>query len=401
MELLESARKRHAALERRLSGVAWKRRLRAHPELLGEVLEQENALEEAMARIRRRMEVEGWPETLPALESLREVQRLRARLGTLVRKRLAELAVPVGEPDLRKELASLRGTLQASPISAPVDNETRILEMKRHSSIPPPLLVLVFLLVPLLRLVAAFSGPATILVFAGLLLSLMALYASRAGEFWLTSERLVWKPVVGEPVAVSLRSIRAGGIQVERLSRSVRVEGDRIVHVRYAEPVEKLAALLEMHRQPPFLGASRSGQRLPRVSLYEATLQEGPGAPARQGLAVLRPQGVSFVPRGTGREALKALTGVTPPEGLNLEAAWLLEELRWLTDAEFDASLARVVEATGGVHWSAWEARRARGQPLWKEIHITRGAQSLVGKVDWSQQAAAERVFDSWPSAEP
>jgi hypothetical protein len=283
----------------------------------------------------------------------------------------------------------------------PAAEETRILEMKRISSIPPPLAILVFLLVPLLRMVAVLSGPMTIFLVTGLFSALMVLYAARAGEFWLTSDRLVWKPIVGDPVAVSLRSIRAGGIQVERLSRSVRVQGDRIVRVRYAEPVEKLAALLEMRRQPPFLGASRGGLRLSQVSLYEATLQEGLGAGARPGLAVLRPQGISFIPRGTGREALKALTGAPPPDELNLEESWILEELRWLTEAEFDAGLARVVEATGGVHWSAWEARRARGAPVWKKIHITRGPQSLAGKVDWSQQAAAERIFESWPSADP
>jgi hypothetical protein len=98
--------------------------------------------------------------------------------------------------------------------------------------------------------------------------------------------------------------------------------------------------------------------------------------------------------------ALKALTGEPPPEGLNLEVSWILEELRWLTEAEFDVHLARVVEATGGLHWSAWESRRKPGTPVWKEIHITQGSQSLLGKVDWSQQAAAERIFESWPSPE-
>jgi hypothetical protein len=53
------------------------------------------------------------------------------------------------------------------------------------------------------------------------------------------------------------------------------------------------------------------------------------------------------------------------------------------------------------MHWSAWDSRRKPGVPVWKEIRITRGAQSLVGKVDWSQQAAAERIFESWPSFEP
>jgi hypothetical protein len=401
LEVIEAARKRYATLEKQLSGIAWKRRLRAQPSVLQEVLDQEAPLDEALTRARRRGEVEGWPESLPALEPLRDVLRRRAHLGMLVRKRLTELKVPLGTPELRKELSALQSILHEPPTVMPSLEETRILEMSRNTSIPPPLLVLILLVIPLLRAAIALMGPAAVLFVLGLFFSLVTLAVARAGEFWLTGDRLVWKPVIGKSVSVSLRSIRSGGIQVKRLARSVRVQGDRIVHVRYAEPVEKLAALLEMHRQPPFFGASRGGLRLPQVSLYEATLREGPGGATRQGVAVLRPQGVSFIPRGTGHKALQALTGEPPPKELRLEVSWVLEELRWLTEAEFDAYLARVVEATGGVHWSAWEARRKPGAPVWKQIHITRGPQALTGKVDWSQQAAAERIFESWPSPEP
>lgn len=401
LEVIEAARKRYATLEKQLSGIAWKRRLRVRAHLLQEVLDQEDSLDEALTRAHRRGEVEGWPESLPALAPLRDVLRRREHVGTLVRKRLTELAVPLDAPNLRKDLAELRSILQEPPILAPAPEETRILEMRRNTSVPPPLLVLILLVIPLLRVTITFMGPAAALLALGLFATLVTLAVARAGDFWLTSDRLVWKPVIGKPVSVSLRSIRPGGIQVERLARGVRVQGDRIVHVRYAEPVEKLAALLEMHRQPPFLGASRGGLRLPQVSLYEATLHEGRGGAMRQGVAVLRPQGVSFIPRGTGHKALQALTGEPSPKGLNLEVSWILEELRWLTEAEFDAHLARVVEATGGVHWSAWESRRNAGTPVWKEIRITRGTESLVGKVDWSQQSATERIFESWPSPEP
>lgn len=282
LEIIEAARKRYATLEKQLNGLTWKRRLRAQADFLQEVIDQEAPLDEAMTRARRRGEVEGWAESLPALEPLRDVLRRRQHVETLVRKRLTELAVPPGAAELRKDLATLRSILQESPILLPAPEETRILEMRRNSSVPPPLLVLILLVIPLLRMAVAFMGPAAVLLILGLFSTLIALAVARAGEFWLTSDRLVWKPVIGKPVSVSLRSIRSGGIKVERLARGVRVQGDRIVHVRYAEPVEKLAALLEMHRQPPFFGASRSGLRLPQVSLYEATLHEGPGGTTRQ-----------------------------------------------------------------------------------------------------------------------
>lgn len=400
-EIIEAARERYAMLEKRLRGMAWKRRLRAQSHLFQEVLDQTAPLEEAMARTRRRMELEGWPETLPALEPLRDVVRRSARVGGLVRKRLSELSVPLGAPDLLKELALLRSILGERVSLSPASEGPRLLEVKRTVSIPPPIALLFVLLVPVLGMVSSVAGPLALLLVAALFITLIGLYVARAGEFWLTGERLTWKPVVGEPVSMSLRSIRPGGIQVDRLARTVHVEGERIVNVRYAEPVEQLAALLELHRQPPLLGASRGGLRLSQVSFYPATLKGAQGTPPRQGLAVLRPKGVSFVPLGTGAEALEALTGSPPSPGVILEVSWLLEELRWLNDAEFDAHLARVVEATGGVHWSAWEARRGRAVPVWKEIHISHGPQTLAGKVDWSQQAAAERVFESWPSTEP
>ena len=116
--------------------------------------------------------------------------------------------MPVGEPDLRAELAALRDILLERPLVAPAAEEARLLEVKRTVNIPSPVVFLVILLLPVMLLVAPFSETAATVLFTGLFISLMALYVARAGEYWLTGERLVWKPMVGEPVAVSLRSIR-------------------------------------------------------------------------------------------------------------------------------------------------------------------------------------------------
>jgi hypothetical protein len=174
----------------------------------------------------------------------------------------------------------------------------------------------------------------------------------------------------------------------------VRVEGERTVTVRTVAEMEQLAALLEMHRQPPFLGASRAGQRLSDVACYEAELREG--GEMREGWVVLRPGSVCFLPEDAARGVLEALTGSPLPPHFPLQLPWVVEQLRWLTDEEFDAHLARAVAATGGVRWSAGEARHAGQSPVWKEIRLTQGRAVLSGKVDWSQQAAAERVLSLW-----
>lgn len=399
LEVIEAARKRYAMLERRLKGPGWRRRMRAWRGFAQEVLSHEAKLAEALGRARRRAELEGWPETLPALEPLRDVVARRARLEALIQKRLRELSVPRGPPALETDLPHLEEILLKPLPSSPGPGETRLLEMKRNEYFPLPVALLIVLFVPLVHLATSLGGMMAGLLAVGTFISLLVAYVLRAGEFWLTSERLLWKPVLGEPVAVSLRSIRPGSIHVERFMRSVRIRGDRVVHVRYVEPLNTLAALLELHRQPPFLGASRGGLRLPDVSICQAAHWGGLGQQIRHGWAVLRPNGVSFLPRGTGAEVFQAITGSSVPAGLNIDVPWVLEELRWLSGSEFDTYLAQAVQATGGVRWSAWEARRVTGVPVWKEIHITHDNQSLSGKVDWSQQAATERVFESWPTS--
>ncbi|MDY7227254.1 hypothetical protein [Hyalangium rubrum] len=401
LEVIEAAQKRYAVLERRLKGAGWKRRLRAWRGFSKEVLQHEAELAEALSRARRRAELAGWPETLPALEPLRDVGARRARLEALVQKRLGELALPSGPPTLEEDLVRLEAVLREPRVSAPGPGETRLLEMKRNEYFPLPVAALIAVFLPLVHFASLWGGTTPALITVVTFVCLLVTYALRAGEFWLTSERLVWRPVLGEPVSVSLRSIQAGGVQVERFMRSVRVQGDRRVHVRYVEPLHKLAALVEMHRQPPFLGSSRGGQRLSNVSLFEVVLWEGPGHRVRTGWAVLRPEGVSFLPVGSGTQTFQAITGAAAPAGVNLDVSWVLEELRWLPGTEFDACLARAVKATDGVYWSAWEARRASGVPVWKEIHITRvhGTGSMSGKVDWSQLDATERLFDSWPAS--
>lgn len=399
MELIEAAASRYATLEKRLKSIAWKHQLRARPELTQEVLAQEEPLEEAIARARRRAELEGWPETLPALEPLRELLRRRARVEGLIRKRLEGLTGPTEAPSLKRDLAHLERLVRQVPSITLGPGETRLMEMQKDQSIPKPVAALILLVVPLVHLLALTAGPTLLLGLLGVFLTLLAAFILRSGQFWLTSERLIWKPLLGEPLSVPLRSIREKGVHVDRLLRTVRVEGERTLNVRHAEPMEKLATLVELHRQPPLLGASRGGLRLPDVSFYPATLRQGPQRSARQGWAVVRPRGVWFLPLGAEAKLLWSVTGKPPPPGVNAEMPWVLDELRWLTEAEFDEHLARAAELTGGVHWNAWESRHKGDVPVWKEILITHDGDSLIGKVDWTQQAAAERVFGTWPSS--
>jgi hypothetical protein len=398
-ETIEAAQSRYAALEALLSGVAWKVKVRREPGLMREVLSKEAALAEALPVVRRRAEAEGWPEETPALVTVREVTTRRARLETLVRERLASLAPPSGEPSLAEDLARLEGlVLQPIPL-APATGEVRLLQHTKQDPNQGPLVLRLYLfllmaagMVLVGRGVGGELGAYTVM---GLAFALLSWFVSNTGEYWLTSERLVWRPVVGEPVAVPLRSIPAGGVKLDRTTSSVRVDGERTARLRFVSDAERLAAHVEMHRQAPFLGASRAGLRLGDAAYYPATLREG--ATERKGLAVLRPGFAVFLPEGTGRAVLEAVTGAPVAPGLRVEVDWVVDQLRWLPDAEFDAAIERAARAVGGVRWASWEAKYRADVPVWRDIRITLGAQVLSGKVDWAQQAPAEKVLGTWP----
>lgn len=400
VEAVEAALGRYTALESVLNSGRWKRRLRQAHGAVHELLAHEAAVAEALTRIRRRAESEGWPEDTPVLATVRDVTARRARLEALVRQRLEKLAPPTGEPSLEEDLARLEGlVLQPIPLE-PAPGEVRLLQQTKQDPDQGPLIGKLYLLT--LTFVALAHGamkllgpPAFLAVLAAYVVPLV-LFGLRTGAYWLTSDRLVWKPLLGEPVAVPLRSIRPGGVRVQPRLGTVHVEGERTAHVRHILESERLAAFLELHRQPPLLGASRAGLRLGEVAFYPAELREG--GTVRHGLAVLRPRYVAFLPREAGAAVLQAVTGAPVPPGRRVEAEWVVDQLRWLPAEEFDAVLERVLPAVKGVRWSAFDARHRAGMPVWKDIRLERGAQVLSGKVDWAQQAAAEKVLGFWTS---
>jgi hypothetical protein len=391
LERVEAARERYGTLEALLSASGWKRRVRERPGAIREVLGQEPTLEEALARVHRRAEVDGWPESLPVLATVREVKARRARLETLVRKRLGSLARSAGEASLGEMLARLEAlVLEPIPLE-PRANEVRLLEgAPGGEEIVKPL---VLTMVAMLWLIAV-TGAASWLPLGLMPLQLVLLLVARSGKYWLTSERLVWKPFLGEAVQVSLASLSTGSVRLEDFGTTVVVEGERTVRVRHVEHAKQLATALEMHRHPPLRGSRLAG-RLDDVACYPAAL--GEGTPWMKGFAILRRGVVSFVPERSGAEMLRVLTGAPGVSGLSVEVPWLIEQLCYLPSlAEFEATVDRLVAAVGGVRWADHEARHRANVPVWKEICFTSGRSVLSGKVDWHQQEVVERLLAHW-----
>lgn len=210
-----------------------------------------------------------------------------------------------------------------------------------------------------------------------------------SGQVRITSERLLWRPVFGRPQAVRLDAIADGGITVEPFKLDLRVMGDRRLNARAVLEATEVAALLELHRQPPLRGAARTGVRLEQAAILPAKLDE-----EQRGHCVLRPGGVSFIPAKQGPEALRAITG----KDVSLEefdADGLLDALRWLPEEEFDAWVARVVKATGG---TSGTPRSVSIDPEasasgWKHIRIKCGGSVLEGRLVLAQEAAVKAIL--------
>ncbi|RKH26006.1 hypothetical protein D7Y13_22330 [Corallococcus praedator] len=429
--LITAAVRPHAELEELLSGRRWRRALLKQPERVPALVAQAEALKEALERVHRRAASEAWEESTPVWREARELSQRRERLTALARRRLEALAEAPPNLPLEEVLTRLDARVRQSANWELTPGEVLAFETdarwhpgrrlvrgliphptRRHSVVPYFVLVGVGVLgallmgahplsledvAPALFMSVTFGLMAAILgsVLWPLLRSLVwPLLGS--GQVRITSERLLWKPAFGAPQAVRLGTIPDGGITVDDFSLDLRVKGDRQMHARAVLDAMEVAALLELHRQPPLRGAARRGVRLERVAILSATLEER-GQEARQGHCVLHPGGVSFIPEQQGPKALQAITGKsTSLEAFHADG--VLEALRWLPRAEFDACVASVVKATGGTFWDARSARHVPGTSASKEVRIESGGSVLKGQWAWAQAAAVEAVLRDWSS---
>ncbi|CAM4504277.1 hypothetical protein COEX109129_35135 [Corallococcus exiguus] len=405
-EVLAAARRPYAELEKALSGRRWRRALVRRPELVPALVAEARTVVEALERVQRRAAQEAWPDDAPVVKAARELSARRERLTRLARRRLDVLTVAREDVSLEEALTRLDALVRQPASWALKPGEVLVFEDDTRRSSDPSLVPmflrqqvsprLVFALgaLPALALLLSFvlPRPMTVPVMACLVsgtLGLVAAQLLRSGRIRLTSERLIWAPVFGEPQEVRLGSISPDGFRLEQ-SVDLKVEGDRRLHARSVRGVAAVALLVELHRQPPLRGAARAGVRLDSVALFPAKLGR------REGFCVLGPQGLSFIPEGKGPQSLSAVTG-RPTALRDFESDQVLDALRWLPEADFDACVSRMVEATGGVAWARVDARHVPGSPVWRRIRIEHRGLALTGRVQWDQQDAAERILRDWP----
>lgn len=379
----------YARLSRMMHSLRWRRQLRANMDRLREARELEAPVRELLSREPGR--------------SLKGLRARRERLEGLARRRLWRLMRREGLSYI--EVLGHLERLLCEPVPPPPGLDEPVLlegtQSGRHLLSWPGTWVFALFVLANRYGPERFGHPGPLL---GLGAALVAVFHFRyTGRFWLTSKRLVWQPRFGTPVQVSLASISPGGIQALPAWGEVRVDGDRSITIRHVECSGRLAALLDLHRCAPFLGAVDGRPRVNEVSVVPAwRLSEGgrKGERMEPGVAVLRPGYAAFLPAHRVAEVFRGWVGPhvpTPEVDVTLEL--LVDHLRLLPEADFDAHLRQAVFSHGGELWLANEVRSHSAPGTGRVFRLGGRGRDMELKLDLAQAEAVHRIARQWPQA--
>ena len=191
----------------------------------------------------------------------------------------------------------------------------------------------------------------------------------RSGRYWLTTERLIWKPRIGRLRELALADVRTDEIVAKKLWASLRVRGRReSLSLRYIGGLERLWGGILLLAEMDADGLPATGKGVADVAWWRA--HRGKGLSGQPGLVVLRPGYVAFLPTGAsknlGREFFKESVGKAISDALGrkekfpAEAELPFDVLVGLMSerdpAEFDQFVWDAVEQHEGLVWEAHEA---------------------------------------------
>lgn len=385
-EVMARALSCYIKLLRALRSPRWKRLLCANADRLREARELEGPVQELLAH--------GHHCPLGLLRLKRN------RLEALARKRLSHFTRQE-DASLGEVLGRLENLMSEPLPQPPGHDEPVLLEgsqgWRNFLSWPGSWVFVLFVITNRYGL-ERYGKPVPLLIAGGALALYFHLRCT--GRFWLTSKRLMWKPRFGEPVQVSLASIGPEGISALPAWGEVRVEGDRILTVRHAGHAGLLAALLDLHRRSPFLGEVDGTPRVREVSVLPASrLSDGArsGQRVEPGVAVLRPGYAAFLPEDGYAEVFRGLAGpdARSPEA-DMTVELLVEQMRLLPEAEFDAHMRRAVLSSGGELWLADEVRSGPVPAAGQVFRLGAHGKGMELRPDAAQAEATDRIVRRW-----
>nr|AYM52387.1 hypothetical protein [Cystobacter sp.] len=415
-EVLERARARQRALLEPLASRRWRRHLRKQPELLRQVRELEAPLGEALARAERRLEQGFRSEHHPLALLTHELRTQRTRLETLVRDRLAQLGGQ-GCLSLVEGLERLETTLLEPPAPPLFEGEQVLLSIgagwwELALYVVALIGILFWNADKLLGFIRSFrSGSVLWFVSAGIQFLILTTPVFRTlwsvGRFVLTPRRLVWKPLLGKTKQLSLDSIPPQGITTEphaftKKTGVLRVSGgSETLALRDIRHLDRMRALLELHRRPLLFGRVLGPPTYP-LAMFQATRRpvlSGPEHEGESGLLVLRSGQVAFLPEQGSDSVLRALFGEWPtgcPKGLTLPL--MMQQLSLLPEADFDRCVEEAVRASGGALWPSATVNHGPAPSGRGYLFSPRQGPVLTGVPDDSLLEAIDRVVHHWRS---
>ncbi len=412
LEVLEACLARYRELSAALQGWRWKTELRQSPALLQNALRAESSVHEVLARLQRRagQEPDGQG---PASRLGRKVEEERTALSKLIARRLSVA--------LEGSLAERLGRLEAVALKPlplpPGEGETLLLEGGARW---PPVRHFVYCFVlwqissVVLRIAEALQklsvpqGGAWVAV--PLLLLFYVWFYVRSGHYWLTSERLLWKPRLGEPVEVKLSSLGDGQVTLGS-SSTVKVRGRSRVTLRYVPQAWRLASLISIYRRQAFRGVARREPPplMVILEMYRTRPGETPNTEnVSGGLAVLRPGFVVYFPHVLYSKLLDTLTGPTEPsraptkhsrDKVDVPDSLVLTQLQLLPEERLDALLRKAHLANPkSVLWESRDLKWNFGSS--SVLELVRGDEALWSSLpSWAAYQHVGRVLQSWRAA--
>jgi hypothetical protein len=370
LEQVEEALAHHRALAQALAGWAWRARAAEWRPLVQAVLDAQAPLAAALGRIERRAQQEAWDAGAPPLRALGQLAGVRARLEAVVQERLAELALPRLQ-ELPRAL-SLLAARAAEPSLPPLRPGERLL-MEGGPSVgwlraaqASGVLSLQAGLFALLSLPLGAPAAAVALAGAGVTLALGAVglhvaHVRRSGRYTLTSERLFWQPAPDVLRQAALAEVPLGALRLERASRTVHL-GEALALQGIDSP-EALAARLALASLAWALG----GAGVPEGVTCDAVLRTA-GAPPVAGTALLRREGVLFLPAGSAPALFARLVGAPAP--VPVPEVLLLETLAGATGSVLGRRVAPELPAVGGALFPRGALAVAPGAAPLRSVHL-------------------------------
>ena len=349
LEILEAAIARYEAFDALLKG-NWQRRAIEEREAVYRFLDEEPALDAALDHAHRVAQRDGWPPDAQARKVSTRLDGLRRQLQTRVLK-----------PSWPEAAAQLRQVAGSARLPGP--DELVVLEGTAARSMP----LWALTLAPTLLAASIYGGLAA----AGVMVSMVCfgLAVLPLGRYVLLSDRLVWMPYRGVPLELPLSTLKPDGVALARRSAGISIDAARPLSLPVLTSPVQLAALLLLYREGPLKGINRPPAGT-GVILPGALSRAGQSA---DGVALLHPGGLAFLPRGSGPVFLQQLvaTGLALP----ISETFLLEQLTRLPAEALGEVLAAAAPKAGGLHAAAPEITADPGARSGQKLRLrTAGA---------------------------